>query len=1014
MKGTRICTKHVAILGLLLHCAVANAADFTLVEHLGHTWTNERVTFGLSEAQKKCVAKGLSLVDSKGNEVAWQMLGERSTIAFVTDLGPYETRTFSFSDKKAVKTSDLRVTESDGELRVTNGRTGLVVRRKLKGAEGPIASVRLPSGTWTGDSALAGAGAISRYAASVTERGPVSVEITCKAAFADGGTWEMRFRIDRNEPVILVSETFDVPGGGRFDVALGSADFTPAKLLFRAGKHPQFGNVMSAAVPAAGTAFELEPWLHWWYAVKRGNWFALYTPGANAPDMLIAGVLRPSTWKDPRWTGKAPRAKAYVRAVSNTGVVTLQFPLAGGRRAWMLGGLGKAGSVEVLEQKNRRVAPPPQRYLIKHGDLPLDEVKDYILHWTGDHDNYPRLFVGRDQLKQMRKTLKSDPKELRRWESQQPINKYNIGGPLREYFASGSERLGDKIAARTEQWLDVVVGEDLLRQNSRVTLGVAPHSQAVLLLPTLNLTDTALATKNLTPERRRRILAKIAFLGYVVSRDDYWAPKFGFSANPNMTTTVAQYQVTTASLIPSHPMAKTWAGRGLRELYSQLTSWSDQDGGWLEAPHYAMASFDHMLGAFIMARRAGFADLIYHERVRKVIEWFARISTPPDPHTGGFRHLPPIGNTYHGEATGMFGIVAGLWKDRAPEFAAHMQWMCEQHGSPDMGLGWSFPTMTGYKRLLKAHGIKPKRPDYGSSWFRKTGVVLRGRLGTDRETYLHLIAGTNHEHYDYDSGSIILWGKGRVLADDWGYIGRHAPKYHSMLTSSATGRGVMRVTAFSTQPALDYVNGRKGAWQRQIAFLKDTDPLAGNVFLLRDTHDADAAGTWRLWLTAQSVKVHKNGATIVGKDDVDMDVFVYDAARFKLGTESARQKMSVGNRGGKVGPMTMTQTALTATLPGRSALIALLCPRLRSQAPVTVEWHADGRIAEMTSKTGTDYVFLAPTAQSATAEKVSFKGTAGAVRVRGKAATMALGAAGEARMGEKKLTSDTATSRTHP
>ena len=47
---------------------------------------------------------------------------------------------------------------------------------------------------------------------------------------------------------------------------------------------------------------------------------------------------------------------------------------------------------------------------------------------------------------------------------------------------------------------------------------------------------------------------------------------------------------------------------------------------------------------------------------------------------------------------------------------------------------------------------------------------------------LHMIVGSHYQHYDFDSGSIIVWGKGRIVADDFGYYGR-AP-----LTTTAWSR----------------------------------------------------------------------------------------------------------------------------------------------------------------------------------------------------------------------------------
>ena len=60
--------------------------------------------------------------------------------------------------------------------------------------------------------------------------------------------------------------------------------------------------------------------------------------------------------------------------------------------------------------------------------------------------------------------------------------------------------------------------------------------------------------------------------------------------------------------------------------------------------------------------------------------------------------------------------------------------------------------MTGYSEYLRAPDLPAEAPVSGSKWFPETGVVLRTTSDLDRETYLHLIAGSHHEHYDYDSG----------------------------------------------------------------------------------------------------------------------------------------------------------------------------------------------------------------------------------------------------------------------
>lgn len=1015
---------------------VAVAADFTVREHLGHAWSNECVTFALTPAQMAAAQQGKRLMGPGGKEEACQIIGTgpAARLAFQVELPPHATAEYSFASDPATVSSDLTTTDKDGMLRIGNSRIGIEVRKAPKPGEGPLARIRLGSDTWIGGSTLEGGVAVSAYTAEVVARGPVFAELACRTTFADGGTWTVRFRVERAEPVVLVEEQSDAPTGGVFRVVLGDKAFRPTHLMHRNS------DVSSAVVEAGPLAdYFLEPWLRW-NNPRHGNWIALYTPtqagmqapdgqgdridaltgeevvpAANAqPDMLVVGVLRPSLWRDPQWKGRAAQGAPHVQATARDGLMTLDLPVRGGRRLWLLGALDKTASLDILTQKRRRVAPPPQQLVIKHGDFPLDTTKDQVLDWEGDGENHPRLYVRQQDLPPLRAGLKSDPVELKRWTSQQPIDKYYLDGPIREFFASGDVRLGTLMAAKGAEYLQTCV-DRYLKQDELLTIGAAPHMQT-LILSALYLLDPVLSTECVTPEQRRRLLAKVAFLGYVVNSPDYWSAERGYSSFANMSSTVALFQTALGCMVPSHPRGREWAERGLDELRRQLLAWSDEDGGWLEAPHYAMVSYDFILGGFMMGANAGFGEHLYDARMRKVAEWFAAISTPRDSRTGGFRHQPPIGNTYHGEPTGAYGLLAGLWKQRDPAFASRMQAMYEQHGSfGGLGIGWNFPATLGYRFLFTAHGVSPQPATYGSAWFRQTGVVLRNSMASDRETYLHLIAGSNHDHYDYDSGSIILYGKGRVLADDWGYIGRHADRWHSMLTSpEAGGGGKMQVETFAPAPALDYVSGRKGAWQRQVAFVKDADPLGPTFFLLRDTHDADSPATWRLWLTVSSVRIHAEGASVEGTEDVDLDIFIHDAGRLGLKTETGTQKVTCGYRDGKEGPLENTQTALLAALPGRGAVVALLYPRLKTQPAPKVAWSADGRMAEVASAAGTDYVLVATETQEAisAARDVSLQGTVGAVQVRPQTVTLTLGAAGKLRIGDRTLAADKATART--
>jgi hypothetical protein len=462
-----------------------------------------------------------------------------------------------------------------------------------------------------------------------------------------------------------------------------------------------------------------------------------------------------------------------------------------------------------------------------------------------------------------------------------------------------------------------------------------------------------------------------------------------------MTSTVAAYRALLGAMLVPHPMAKAWMRNGVDELKGQLDFWADDNGGWLEAPHYATLSFDYLLGVFLAARNVGFANLLFDPKIKKVADWLAKISTPPDSAAQGDRHLPPIGNTYIRQPSGQFGLVANLWQQQDPDFAARMQWMFRQQGSPpSTGIGGFNPMFSGFRQLLRESSIEPKAPVYGSELFPNTGAMLRAHFPATRETQLYLIAGNNHEHYDMDSGSFTLWGKGRLVANDFGYAGYMPADDHNMLVApSAPGRGIMQITAFSTGEQIDYVRGLKNdAWTRQIAFVKDADPLGPNYFVVADNMKRPEPAVWRVWLTAARVELGKQGALAVGNEDVDTDILFVQPPGISLATEQ-RTHVTSGMTAGKFGGLSTAQTGLIAR-DDNGAFTALIYPRLKSEAPPIVTALAGGKAVKVETAVGADFVFLSATPFSYRDDNIAFSGTAGLVRVRGGNAQLALGAAG--------------------
>jgi hypothetical protein len=275
---------------------------------------------------------------------------------------------------------------------------------------------------------------------------------------------------------------------------------------------------------------------------SRGTWLAVHEsaspppekpkpgepPPENEPrppppgDMLVLALVQPSLWVDPAWAGTAPRVAGHLNVAVRDGIPTADFPLAGGRREWLLATLDQAASLALV---GTRAAPPPHKLVIKHGDFPLDRVKDFVLEWKGDHENHPRLYVKKADIPELRKRVTSDPEELARWSGRQPIDKYFLDGPVKEFIATGDLKLGRLMAAKAEEYLQQVT-DWYLKQDDKLTPGAAPHMQS-LIFTVLNLVDPVLGSDVYTPEARQKVLARLAFIGYVVSTPDYWSPERG-------------------------------------------------------------------------------------------------------------------------------------------------------------------------------------------------------------------------------------------------------------------------------------------------------------------------------------------------------------------------------------------------------------------------------------------------------------------------------------------------------
>lgn len=595
-----------------------------------------------------------------------------------------------------------------------------------------------------------------------------------------------------------------------------------------------------------------------------------------------------------------------------------------------------------------------------------------VLQWTGtERDPHPCLFVTAQDVARLKATRK-DLTALAQ----------KTGWSLE---ADGMEKLvaaalvGDSVDAQKVVIAEAIRNLDIVIQRIPDTTvkRIGPHAYGRQVGFAAGLADAALASKQASAAERAAILEKVARLNYLFADPEYWSLEKGnVGLNPNMTTMAYAYRVTFSALIPSHPMSKQWLQAGLAEIKREIDEWTDPAGGMAECPHYSMLILDHWLGACLVARNAGLPEAghLYDAGIRRAALWFANISTP---RGTGLRRLPSLGHTYSNERSSTFGLLAYLWKEKDPVFASQMQWMHREHGSfPEPGIKSYYPGLMGYRGMLLDETIATKPPVLGSAAYPETGVLLRNTLGSPRETTLYLIAGRNHSHYYDDSGSITLWGKGSELCheDAYGEERIHdksvmkpidAKNVHSMISGPASfnPEEVMAIREFSASPDFDYVRGTRRGWQRQIALVKDADPNGPNYFVMTDTLDeASVPATWRLFARASQIKPLAGGVTIVGLEDVDMDVVFVRPAGAKPQIHADHISLAITGSGG---------------------VTAVLYPRLKQERSPLITAVAGGKGAKVETPAGADFVFLDPSSFTFSENAVAFEGKTGLVKLRG-------------------------------
>jgi hypothetical protein len=1006
---------------------------FTFTDVVGQDWTNELITSILTQMIPPGDRGNVTLLTPTGEQVPFQWIdGNPLKVAYLANLPKYGKSTYFLKKQTPTPPANPLLVETlANTVRISNGITGVEVP-KANGTyqHGPVSSLRMRSGRWVGSSVLtlANGQSITGYTQTVTATGPVFAETECRYTFANGKTWSATFRVIAGEPVVLVDEHFNLADASKWELKLDT-HLSPTHAFIRptegTGAAYKGGLGQNSVFPLAFDGSDpmpmvLSPWLSWWvqadvtffgvFHCLPGTTYARNAalpgmertpatpPGGADDDMLIAAAGHAGSWVD----NIDQNAGTYCRVQASAGgALALQLPLSGAGRRWLLGATSVAASIVPDPQCSE-----PQRLMNKYCETSLQDVTQMQLSWTQDTNKYPNLLLTRAEVT----AFVQQPNFTNRVDTNRDATTRDFKKMLMPVVA------GQPYAGNQEQW-------DAFRQMIYTRLDSAmnwfrvgnkgwPSAMYGTLIsridiaPILPLVDLGIGAGLFTAEERARILAQLAFLGYKLASPDYCAPNLGFSGNPNMATAWASVVGQLGCALYSHPMAPTWVNIGQRNTDDMLTYWQDKSSGaWLEAPHYQLVALQAIFFLKVAMKNAGFITTAYDERLARTTRFLAKLSTPPDPRFGNYRHHPPIGNTYQMETTMLHGILAKYYRPYDAALADALQWTWNQENNPTWLMVGGMSDLDFYCEFLTDASQK-SAPTWASENLPGFGAVLRNRFDGNHETYLVYHQGNvANAHYDDDQGSFELWGKGRPLCLDWGYNCPGLAAYHNRMNLHYAGQ----VTNFSTLATSDYLLGAQSdhSWKRHILFVKDTNPLGPNYVLLCDETTGTGTADWHLWInTARSLEtpVTVTGAVAhaIGEDTVNLDVWFAPPSGERLGTALAIEphryfptvRGLVGGNSTDWNSGGITQSGLHLVQPRGEPLLTLLYPRLKTEGNSTYTPLAGGKGVKIVHLWGVDYAFLSPTPVTYTDGTVRFNGTVGVVQRRGASVTLTLQAAG--------------------
>ena len=1028
----------VAALLITASSVVAKESQsWDIKDSLGHGWTNELVFFPVKDATAIPGREAqYSVMDETGQSLPFQFYRRTQPdgkaewcLALLVDLSPYGSHHFTLTDVP-------RPVQSRGNVRVRSavlvaGRTE--VRIASASANGfksgtpfaklpaPIQAVKGLSGRWLGEGSLLGDWPVRAFSVHVDANGPVFAQATIRYEFDDRKFYQVRVRVIAGEDVVLVEEDFALAGDelkqttfvtppdlapepgtpsalsdwlvrggmGWRDVGTDATNYPCFRFNFcknweaeRATKYDLAGGTV---LTRQGLAVGTNDWRQGMVLTPyqgRGN--RVVAVGFDAPgqstDYLGFFACYLSRWQHPV-ENQVPLPWL------DEGVVG-QFIAFEGHREWgLMVGDSDAGAVEKAKKHGGSVFAPIRSAQVKHGQTPLDKVKDWRLDWdlpTGT--TYPRLYYTPASVARMQHDYSGLPSDIKALiHSDLPAEALLTGNE------AGLRKTFEQLAELRNSALTFLTG-------GHDTADTYTHRFEEIVRHGATAVDIGLAAGSITADERRHALAVVAFLAYKLSDPDYWAYHGygGGPSNPNMMSITTDALAQCAALCAGHPRQKEWFELCRRLVCADILMSISPSGAWLESPGYQGAGNTALNMTVLILKNAGIADLVndprFGPRLLAVSTYYANLLTPPDPRFAGKRMPMALGDNVP-FFNNMFTYLAASGRAAYPVQAGNALWCWEQMGRPAHGA----------LLLMQEHvldGSLPAVPITGTSRaIPGFGVMFRHGFGTSNETFMtYRQSDFAYGHYDEDQGSFSLCAKGAPLCLDWIDYSPNEAEYHNRVIYHPSLLPWLTTPpdAFVTHPEADYVRSHETSlapgsrdksmprdaradWQRQIIFVKDNqNPGDATYLVFRDVVPADRASEWNVWNLAKpgTEKIEERTASLEGQFGVDVALTFYRKPPALLTTKFYHHRTHSYIQ------MDQDQTRIQAAADHGGDYGVVLYPvRHGIDAAPTVTELASG-VVELRWPTGRRHLlFLYPEPREVTEAGLHFKGRSGLVKI---------------------------------